>query len=927
MNNKLVVVLGMHRSGTSAVTRGLQVMGVSLGNSLLPAVEDNNAKGFSEDAELNALNITMLSLLGSDWHHLAPIESEDVEFLRKKGYLLRAVEMLRQKVASYAPFGFKDPRVAKLLPFWLEVFKHSRLDVSFVLVIRHPLSVAKSLAKRDGLAAEKSYLLWLGHVLSSLSGTQGGNRIIVDYDRMMHLPEYELDRMARCFDLSVNPAELSAYRTEFLDQGLRHTLYELQDLLIDGACPPIVQEVYAALHDVASEKASLDDFSFQSKTATWATEFRRLKSSLLLIDKLSLQCQLDQRVLAERESRLGSVGKALEEREALVGSLGQTIESLVIDRDSQKVGLQRLQAEFDKLATDRSEQVLKLSEALEFLVVDRDSQKASLQRLQAEFDQHAMDRAEQVQNSDKALELVAADRDSQVARLTELVAERGASVEGLVKTIESLIVDRDSRGALAQHYQELSESLRREKDDQVEKLRMELATVYRSKSWRLTSPLRWLIRKLYETSRTAHSSHPSVSANPSDLQLNVPANVADQVATTAPNQDVDFRILLVSHYCPTRAHAGGLRILDIYTLIGDQYPNVKLDILTFHRPTIDWSLGDIYNIFDNVYLSNTEDLTPAVLSEIRGSSARYDVIDLQFHQTGHQIDAFRQIGSKVIFTPMESLAKVAFSKSQTDGSTSNDSTLRKRIALIRSAAEEVIFSFKADKVVCVSRSDAAFLRAITSSRRVIGVDTGVSQLEFSDALAPGYVCKKSNERRRNILYVAYFGSETNIVALRWYLNHVHKIIKDRVPGYCLTVVGRGDLSVFDEYQDNTIEFIGEVPAIAPWIAEAGVCVAPALSGSGLRGKINQYSILGVPSVASTIAHKGLTYQDGRNIFVADEPELFANCCVRLLTDLELNNQMGQAARELCLANYSWQSKWPALREIYNLKQPEIQNAA
>jgi hypothetical protein len=59
---KMVVVLGMHRSGTSAITRGLLVMGVRLGDRLLPAVKGENDKGHWEDVDLNALNIEMLRL-------------------------------------------------------------------------------------------------------------------------------------------------------------------------------------------------------------------------------------------------------------------------------------------------------------------------------------------------------------------------------------------------------------------------------------------------------------------------------------------------------------------------------------------------------------------------------------------------------------------------------------------------------------------------------------------------------------------------------------------------------------------------------------------------------------------------------------------------------------------------------------------------
>jgi len=150
---KLIVVLGMHRSGTSAITRGLRVIGVGLGKSFIPPAEGNNSAGFWEDADLNAFNIEVLKALESDWHGLSTIKEKDVENLRAQGYFTRAVELLRQKTSNEPVYGFKDPRVAKLLPFWKEVFAHCQLDVGFLIVVRNPLSVARSLAKRRAVSA------------------------------------------------------------------------------------------------------------------------------------------------------------------------------------------------------------------------------------------------------------------------------------------------------------------------------------------------------------------------------------------------------------------------------------------------------------------------------------------------------------------------------------------------------------------------------------------------------------------------------------------------------------------------------------------------------------------------------------------------------------------------------------------------------
>lgn len=224
---RLIVVLGMHRSGTSAITRALKVMGVELGDRMMPPVEGNNDKGFWEDIDLNALNIQMLDAIHHEWNHLTQIEEKDVEILRNEGYFLRAAELLRQKVGDVAIFGFKDPRVAKILPFWKEVFNHCQFNVNYVLAIRHPLSVVKSLAKRDGLEEEQSYLLWLGHVLTALVGSVGDKRVLVDYDRLMQSPDFAVARIASRMDMEIDPARLQRYKTEFLEQGLRHTVYEI----------------------------------------------------------------------------------------------------------------------------------------------------------------------------------------------------------------------------------------------------------------------------------------------------------------------------------------------------------------------------------------------------------------------------------------------------------------------------------------------------------------------------------------------------------------------------------------------------------------------------------------------------------------------------------------------------------------------------
>jgi GT2 family glycosyltransferase len=309
-NKKLIVVLGMHRSGTSVVTRSLQVLGVELGDRLLPPLPDINEKGFWEDVDINSLNIKMLAALKSDWHYVTPIQPIDVGQLRAWGYFSQAVEILRAKTANVQVFGFKDPRVAKLLLFWKDVFAESGLHVSYVISMRNPFSIAESLAKRDGFEFEKSYLLWLDHIINSLLETEGENRMLVDYDRVLLSPDMELARMAKQLQLHVDSAKLEEFKTEFLDVNLRHTAHQPTDLMNDQSTPFLVRKIYAEIVDVASNPGKLNSPMFRQKLIQWKSEYLRQKPTLVLVDKLtSMKLDRDQQIakLTELAKELSSI--------------------------------------------------------------------------------------------------------------------------------------------------------------------------------------------------------------------------------------------------------------------------------------------------------------------------------------------------------------------------------------------------------------------------------------------------------------------------------------------------------------------------------------------------------------------------------------------------------------------------------------------
>jgi SAM-dependent methyltransferase/glycosyltransferase involved in cell wall biosynthesis len=560
-----------------------------------------------------------------------------------------------------------------------------------------------------------------------------------------------------------------------------------------------------------------------------------------------------------------------------------------IDRDSK---LNNAQLELARLTGLLST----VSKSVESLVEDRDNHGRQVIALGLERD-------------------VAKD---QAKYLTEKLSTTIATVQSVEKSLSDKTIALE---ALAEEANELRNAFRcldAEKHLADDLHARELDTLYKSTSWRLTAPLRKLgriVRRFRGGSNQSLVSRPLSSLATPLPNETVPISLKPESNQSEPKR---HRILLVSYYCPSRAHAGGLRILDIYALIKAKAPTAQIDLFTHHRPEIDWKIDDAMAIFDSVFLAPTEDLSPVVLASLRNMNDRYDVIDLQFHNVGKFIDAYRMLGDKILYTPMESLAKSVFLNVRTALSKVGRFSLVKAAGSIRSGIEEIAFVQKADQVVCVSRTDAAFLKTIAGGRKVIGLDTGISTLEFAEAFDASFVTTPAAKRPCNVLYLAYLGSETNVTALFWYLDYVHPIIKAKVPGYTFSVAGRGDLTPFQKYRDASVKFVGEVPTIAPVIKQARVAIAPALSGSGFRGKVNQYAILGCPSVISPISHRGLRYRDGETVFVAEKPELFAERCIQLLTDFKLNDRMGLAARELCLQQYSWISKWPIIRACYGL---------
>jgi hypothetical protein len=179
-----ILVLGMHRSGTSALAGVLHLLGAGMPDDLMPG-DQYNEKGYWESKEVADFNDEILTSAGSRWDKIAKFPQDWFQKPIAAEFRARAIELLKKHYRSSDLFVLKDPRISLLVPFWISVVEEMGIRPVFAIASRNPREVAASLARRDGFPPEKSELLWLIHLLAAEKSTRGRPRCVVDYEQLL----------------------------------------------------------------------------------------------------------------------------------------------------------------------------------------------------------------------------------------------------------------------------------------------------------------------------------------------------------------------------------------------------------------------------------------------------------------------------------------------------------------------------------------------------------------------------------------------------------------------------------------------------------------------------------------------------------------------------------------------------------------------
>ena len=255
--SRAIVVVGMHRSGTSAVARGLKALSVYLGRNFLDA-QPENPTGYWEDKGIVELNERVLKALRLTWDGVAPIARRSFGGWRMWRLRREARRYLRRSFIEEPLWGFKDPRTLRLLPFWRRVLHESDVNDAYVLVIRNPSSVAASLFKRQGMQLETAQRLWLVYTLPYLEELASKPMVVVDYDLLMGDPRGQLERIARKLQLTATTGDVENFTCEFLDAKLRHTVFSPEEIDATTEVGRLTRDAYTLLYEVAADRRDVD---------------------------------------------------------------------------------------------------------------------------------------------------------------------------------------------------------------------------------------------------------------------------------------------------------------------------------------------------------------------------------------------------------------------------------------------------------------------------------------------------------------------------------------------------------------------------------------------------------------------------------------------------------------------------------------------
>ena len=315
----------MHRSGTSLVTNCFQLFGYELGQTLMEPNEDN-PKGFFEDLDVVRINDELLTENGSSWD--APLFLEHKSLSWPQYQMDAALEIIEGKLDRFPRLAIKDPRTCLLLPFWREVAERLGVSLKLCLVYRHPLDIAASIERRNGLPQREALAL-IQLYWSELLRQTSPEDFVIDYGLFIADPEHTLNRMGAWLNKEADPKALPLFLEQFIDPSMQHHAHTWSDLTKVSDVPEGLLDI-AELLQTRGGGASVTAKAWQAAgqhdaAASRALLLHQLSDRIQKLEALSNEAERLELESAHRRFEAEDIARQKAERESHIGLLEKRI--------------------------------------------------------------------------------------------------------------------------------------------------------------------------------------------------------------------------------------------------------------------------------------------------------------------------------------------------------------------------------------------------------------------------------------------------------------------------------------------------------------------------------------------------------------------------------------------------------------------------
>lgn len=473
----IIVLLGMHRSGTSLCSNILSILGADMADDATPGRD--NARGHWERWEIVKFHDRILETFNRVY--LGPFH----DFPLPSGWWADPkVSQIRQEIVAFlnarmadAPFGFKDPRTIRLLPLWRQIFAEMRLSPRFVLCLRNPAEVARSLHARDGLDPMVGEYRWLVHMLDFFRYVGDSEFCVIEYENWFRQPAASLNLLHA--HLNLDPIfgrdELDHAVFGIIDREMRHDgpqgleasvplvrhVYQLaRSSGVDAGARAQAQElasqfvafdllhhwfyrqfetVSAVADKVAAAEGEVANLRSAAAEATDALAAANARAATAEADLVRLRPDAEARerveeTLGQLRSEHDATLAHAAELESRVGVTGTQLAGIISERDEIAEMLLQVRAEVAaghaRIAEIEAERDVSVGRAVasEEAAARACAEAAAVAVARVEAEKRRDSLARQVTALEEALTCSRAAADSSAARLGEIMTERDAAV-------------------------------------------------------------------------------------------------------------------------------------------------------------------------------------------------------------------------------------------------------------------------------------------------------------------------------------------------------------------------------------------------------------------------------------------------------------------------------------------------------------------